>query len=168
MSLPSKTTDRPLAISLCFSVITTRTFGLSETTETWVVTSGVRISWVTSSSFKKIKKTLSVLWTFILVCFAWIFFRAENLTQAIDFISYLSLDYQFEFIKVIKYILIFLLFEIVVFNFRLFEKANWYFKFGRYSFYTYLLMTIIAHTTNTGSDFIYFQFYSIHFVAILI
>jgi len=107
-----------------------------------------------------------ILITFTLTCFAWIFFRAENLTQAFSYIQNIF-AYPFipiSFAQFAKYKLIFACIALLM----IFEWFNREKEFGldlskislrplRWSIY-YGLLFIIVRYSGTQQDFIYFQF----------
>ena len=131
----------------------------------------------TNSLFKIIKTTFNILTTFTIVCFAWIFFKADSLSDAVfviknmfsdirDYSNFLILSNKFrglglspaDLITTIFFIMFMLCTEILdkkgvldkVFNQK--PAVKW-------SFY-YLLMIFIVFwgTENTAANFIYFQF----------
>jgi len=99
-----------------------------------------------------------VILTFVLVCIGWIFFRSENLHQAFDFIGHISLTYSFEFVKELKYVVLFLFFEILIFQVKRLKLERFSFPIVRYGVYTYFILSVVSHATKHGSNFIYFQF----------
>lgn len=106
----------------------------------------------------KLTSWIKMLFTFALVCLAWIFFRSDSIGHALDYISRLSFQYSFEYISEAKYVLIFLVFETSVYLMKRKEWRPFSYMPIRYMVYTYLFLTIVAHTTRMGSSFIYFQF----------
>jgi len=112
----------------------------------------------------KLKDITSITITFGLTVFAWIFFRAENLNHAIQYISHMFSNTLLTVPSVIPKILFILLlfFIIVEWTGREEEYAfanlgsNWY-KPIRWSMY-YAIMLSIYIFQSTGQQFIYFQF----------
>lgn len=104
--------------------------------------------------------SLKILWTFIIVCFAWIFFRAESLDHALNYISSFSLSYDLSYISPLKTLVLFFILELIFFKY--FYSSNWSADSKktplRWAFYSILLISLFSATTETGSDFIYFQF----------
>lgn len=110
-----------------------------------------------------LKTVVNILLTFGLTTFAWIFFRAKSITEAISYIKrmFSNLDFKFQYLSIERYtyeILILLLFFIV------FEWNNKY-KIepisGKYSWVklTVCIMAIIAlGVFSDYKEFIYFQF----------
>jgi alginate O-acetyltransferase complex protein AlgI len=99
-----------------------------------------------------------IVLTFTLVCFAWIFFRAESLAHAFNYISAMSLDFSMSFLPDMGYVVIFLVIELIIFCFEFIDIDKLKYRLFRYAIYTILLVMIISHSTNSGSEFIYFQF----------
>ena len=115
-----------------------------------------------------------IVTTFILVTFTWIFFRAENLTQAFLYIKSIfthpnffqirsQLTYSSSIIPLLFYLTFLILIEWfnrdnehVVADFLM--KKKWYCTIIRYSFYFIILLIIILNVKNEASNFIYFQF----------
>ncbi|WP_316788089.1 MBOAT family O-acyltransferase [Pedobacter frigoris] len=117
---------------------------------------------------------LSVISTFILVSFAWIFFRAQDLSSAWNIISRIwyglpDLPHQILNIKnvgielpnlLISFALIFFLEFIheLQKNYYLIRRVQSSNSFVRWSIYYVLVMTILAMGVFNHSQFIYFQF----------
>ncbi len=114
--------------------------------------------------FPSIRETFSMLVTFGLVCFAWIFFRAENLSQAFVYISQLFSASLFRYPAVCPKLMLMLiaLFTAVEWTGRHHEYAiaglvaNWP-KPLRWAFYYCLIITIFS-VVPKAQQFIYFQF----------
>jgi alginate O-acetyltransferase complex protein AlgI len=119
-------------------------------------------------SLPSLKEFLSIVITFSLTVFAWIFFRAETLNQAIDIIKaiFSASVFVVPYFKDIE--LIYPLIPLLI----LFISTEW---FGRESEYAiehlfnkkkkvfriafyYLIVVIIFVFASSGQDFIYFQF----------
>jgi D-alanyl-lipoteichoic acid acyltransferase DltB (MBOAT superfamily) len=111
--------------------------------------------------FPAFRDLVSMTGTFIFVTLAWIFFRAETIGKAFEYLlamrhglfsrpTYTS----FLFLYVIPFVLL-------DWNFRRHERdlniAPRRYKYARYAFYTLLLYVCVAHSGNSSS-FIYFQF----------
>ena len=118
--------------------------------------------------FPTIKELLSMLLTFSLTAFAWIFFRAENLSHAWDIITrifskslFQRIEYQNDdFTKpVILLLFIFVLIEWLGREQKYaIEKMGVIFSKGvRWSFY-YVIVLIILYFSGANHEFIYFQF----------
>ena len=117
-----------------------------------------------NSRFPSVKEFLSILITFMLTVFAWIFFRANSLTHAITYIKQiftsklLSLP-EIRPTHIIVLIVVFILIEWVGRrnNFaieKLFIEDS---VFVRWGFYIVLVMAIFIFSTKE-QEFIYFQF----------
>lgn len=117
-----------------------------------------------NSMFPSLKEFYNMLLTFCLTTFAWIFFRANSLKHAIDYIvgifdtSLFSLPEVFS-IKVIVLLLAFLLIEWFgrTHEFAIQKSLIKSPKYIRWSFYIVLTLVIISNVSNQ-QDFIYFQF----------
>lgn len=121
-----------------------------------------------------IKEVFQIGFTFSLITFSWIFFRAENLAHAFLYIKGVynpnnffeirsQLTYSTSIIPLLSYITFFMILEWVsrhkehvVHPFILENK--WYLVFIRYFLYFLILLLIIMNIKNEASDFIYFQF----------
>lgn len=105
------------------------------------------------------KELFQILTTFALTTFAWIFFRAENMSFAIDYISRMfSIQegkiFSFNFFSII--ILLFLITEWISRKSESIQIKN---KYLKYLFYFIIIQTILFYSaTNKPQDFIYFQF----------
>ncbi len=118
--------------------------------------------------FPTLKEFFMILITFGLTVFAWIFFRAENMTHAINYISgifsmSLFIIPQFEGIeKAITSLLLVIFFMLIEWNGREQQYAiaqlgiRWRLPL-RYTFY-YALILIIVFFGGKEQQFIYFQF----------
>lgn len=118
-----------------------------------------------NSRFPNRKEIIAVLSTFMVTCFAWIFFRAESMTHALNYISHMSNfdlllltgEFRYSLIFVLCYILLMILFE---WNARLksypFENSNGKVS-PRWSYY-FLIGTLMVINGHSEETFIYFQF----------
>ena len=128
------------------------------------------------SRLPRVHTALKVLTTFLLVCFAWIFFRANRLSDALYIVSHLfvgwedtagqlgirrsfvSMNLRFEFFVAIASMLF--LFGIALLQRRegvwkrLAEKPQWV----RWSVYYGLIVAILLFGNVRSEQFIYFQF----------
>ena len=113
-----------------------------------------------------LKVTLKTLLTFALICITWIFFRAENIAQAVDIIKRIA---QFNgplFIGSPKdhfYYALIAIFSLMVFEFITEYRPNWYKLIPnnyitRFSYYVVLVVIIMLFGVFGGGQFIYFQF----------
>jgi len=114
-----------------------------------------------------LKEFLQIITTFTLTVFAWIFFRSENVPNALTFINHIFSKTLFKIpntkgldnIGIITFILvIFILIEWFgrENNYaieKMFLKSKWL----RYIFY-YLIILLIIFLTGKSQEFIYFQF----------
>lgn len=111
-----------------------------------------------------IKEILQIGITFILTVFAWIFFRAENLTHAFGFISKIFNSTLFKLPSVrpsylLALIILFLVIEWVGRReqFAIEAIGEKWFTPLRYTFYYFLIIAIFWFSGNQ-QEFIYFQF----------
>lgn len=114
--------------------------------------------------FPSLKDATSIAVTFILTVFAWIFFRAENLSHAYQFVKGIFIRSFFSFpdffsIKVVLLILLFMVIEWLgrekKFAIQSFlSKSN---SFIRWSFY-FIILFLIFMFSGKEQAFIYFQF----------
>ena len=114
----------------------------------------------TGKWYPSFKETFQILFTFLLVSFAWIFFRADNMDHAIRYISHMITDiYHIDpyYLKTITNFFIPLSFAV-----DLLHRTDY--LTGRYktwfvSLEIILIALIILMFGNFGSvEFIYFQF----------
>src|SRR6185312_3920713 len=134
-----------------------------------IVTAGVRkkiTAFLGLDKLPKVNLFLQILLTFLLSCFAWIFFRANNVTDAFYIIGKISTfkgPIFFDQISIIIYPLFgicFLLFiefkqEYYKGKFSFLNNDNSVFRFLSYSF---LIILILLIGVFDGGQFIYFQF----------
>lgn len=117
--------------------------------------------------FPSVKEALQMSFTFGLTVFAWIFFRAENMGHALDYISGIFSESlftipDFKMQKVVSTLFLVVIFMVIEWFGR--EKAyaiaalfvNKH-KIFRLAFY-YLILIIIFLFAGSGAEFIYFQF----------
>lgn len=107
---------------------------------------------------------VKIIITFSMVCFAWIFFRAENITEAFDYISqmFMNRSFSFQYLSCDRYAV-----ELIPLIF-LFVTVEWFSRFkeepitgGKYETLKLILVLIAILTLGSYSnpqDFIYFQF----------
>jgi alginate O-acetyltransferase complex protein AlgI len=117
-----------------------------------------------NSFFPNLKELISILFTFLLTTFAWIFFRANNITDAFKFIqgifhkSILSIPEE-------KPVYVILMILIMIFIEWLGRRDDYALKtilnkkntFVRWSFYIALIILTVLFE-NKNQQFIYFQF----------
>jgi len=114
-------------------------------------------------SFASLKTIWQILSTFVITCFAWIFFRASTITMALDYIKRIFTQGEFaeQYLKNERYnyeiVLLILLFIGIEWRFRnQLEPLS-----GRYSWFKVALCLIGIVVLGVFSDyksFIYFQF----------
>jgi len=121
--------------------------------------------------FPSVQNMFKIISTYILTTFAWIFFRAENVSHAFNYIkgifsNTLNID---PFFTTTNLGNIFITLALVVF----FIISEWYGRFGkfglqdlfikrnyfiRWSYYSFLIFLLIMYYKIDRSPFIYFQF----------
>lgn len=113
----------------------------------------------------KLNHLLQLIITFSLVCFAWIFFRANSLNNAIHIVrEILKLDFTIFIDKIaIGYSLLAIILltfielrQEIVYKSDLPIIGSW--KITEYGFYAILIILILSLGVFDGSQFIYFQF----------
>lgn len=114
----------------------------------------------------KLNRLIQVLTTFALTCFAWIFFRANNITDAfaiikkiVTFKGPIFIEDPSMIIYPISGLLLIFIVELKQEyyrgNFSLFNNKNWIIRHLSYSF---LIILILLFGVFDGGQFIYFQF----------
>jgi D-alanyl-lipoteichoic acid acyltransferase DltB (MBOAT superfamily) len=109
------------------------------------------------------KEIINIFLTFLLVCFAWIFFRAESVSQALQYIKNIfsntlfSLPNPFPF-KILCFIILMIFIEwINRQNFHGLEISN-YNRWVRRIIYLIIIFIILRYANFGSKEFIYFQF----------
>ena len=114
--------------------------------------------------FPKFSKSLKITITFLLVCFTWIFFRANSTEDAFMIIRKLFTSRGVVFYdETILYQLFGIIFLLGIEIKREYYKGEFSFmnnpnRIVRYSTLTFLVMTILVIGVFDGGQFIYFQF----------
>lgn len=108
-----------------------------------------------------IKELLQIIVTFILVTIGWIIFRADNIVEALDYISHIFIAGGCSLISsktIVVYLIILFIFE---WNYRTCNHAlylvNIKYRWLRYVIY-YALLALIWINSSSVEQFIYFQF----------
>ncbi len=108
-----------------------------------------------------------IIRTFLIVTLSWIFFRAQSITEAIDYLKQIITNFNYENYlhpsgyRMIDYYIILLLFVLYEFIIRKDERAPFKFKTKTVRFIAYLLVVfslILFYDDQTDRSFIYFQF----------
>jgi len=111
--------------------------------------------------FPSLKEFCQILITFCLTTFAWIFFRAENVTIAIDYIQHIFISNNFfpDVIRQKRMIPLLLLFVLIEWFSRKDEVVIILKTKFRYVFYLLLIFIILYYISSAEeTSFIYFQF----------
>lgn len=119
----------------------------------------------TTYYFPSIRDGLSILFTFILTVLAWVFFRAENIKHAIDYISEIFSSSLFTKSEIVPTELLWLI--------GIFICIEWFGREGLYALdglnkvkssiikvvVSFILIAVtVLYMSNTEQEFIYFQF----------
>ncbi|MDG1330409.1 MAG: MBOAT family O-acyltransferase [Flavobacteriaceae bacterium] len=112
-----------------------------------------------------IKEFSQMLVTFILICIAWVFFRAANVSEALDyFLKIVNNQFLPENFLYFKPELIFLIFVFIALEWYLFRYEDYLARlrclspFLRRSFYVFVGVLMYLFMVNESTTFIYFQF----------
>ena len=119
-------------------------------------------------TFPNFKELISIGFTFLLTTFAWIFFRSENITQALKILDEIFSVSILTFPQIKLNMLFFIQICLICFLFIIewkgrseefgFAKITYKFpSFLRYVFYWFLIITIIIFNSKS-ENYIYFQF----------
>ena len=119
----------------------------------------ISISW----NFSSLKTIFSILCTFVITCFAWIFFRSKSLTDAISYINQMfnSVNFKPEYLSNERYSVELLALVMVFVFVEWFNRAKVEPLSGKGSWFKITLAIIALITLGVYSDykeFIYFQF----------
>jgi hypothetical protein len=121
----------------------------------------------------KLQKTLKGLITFFLVCFAWIFFRANNISDGLYIVSHLWTGWGgfyagalVPFEGVLKFNLVIGVVSTVILLITHFLQGEDYFSHWlsqkrmvwRWSIYYSMILAILLFGPSQSKEFIYFQF----------
>jgi alginate O-acetyltransferase complex protein AlgI len=118
-----------------------------------------------STSLPTLKELLMMVATFGLVCFAWLFFRAQNLTSGFDYLYHILKPGTGTFDKGVGVSLLMMLCSVMIIFDWLFRKNEIPFKIWseqkikRYSAYISIILLILFYGAYVNpQSFIYFQF----------
>lgn len=114
-------------------------------------------------NFSSLKTIFSILFTFVITCFAWIFFRSKNLTDAIGYIYQMcnNLNFKSEYLNNERYTVELLALVMVFVFVEWFNRTKVEPLSGKGSWFKIALAIIAIITLGVYSDykeFIYFQF----------
>jgi len=117
----------------------------------------IDISW----NFSSFKVVTSIIFTFGLTCFAWIFFRSENINMAFEYIKKIILfTYDLNNVKAqVSYLIVIVLSYLILleWNNRK-EECPLFNRFSRIKIIVTVLLIILFGQFDIQSKFIYFQF----------
>tara|TARA_R110002167_G_scaffold129337_17_gene312232 strand:+ start:988 stop:2244 length:1257 start_codon:yes stop_codon:yes gene_type:complete len=112
-----------------------------------------------NSMLPSFTELLSMGFTFFLVLIGWVFFRSENLSQSLEYLSimFFRIDIPRSNLQGIGFIIVFMLFE---WYFRKDERMKGISKYAvlRWSIYLFLGYQLIKYFGINQNDFIYFTF----------
>jgi len=127
-----------------------------------------RISRVTGApKFPRLHRFVQIVVTFILCCFAWIFFRANSLSDSFHIIGKIFTDHGRPFIESDPSSIVYSFLGLAI---LLFVEAKWEYYKGSFSFchnrhwlvknlsYAFLIIVMLLIGVFDGGQFIYFQF----------
>lgn len=117
-----------------------------------------------NSILPSIKDTLNIFITFTLTVIAWIFFRANTITEAFVYIKNMfSFNFNggFQYLSIERYSIELLGLLAIFITFEWFSRKHEHPIFGKYKYLkliAILIMIVILGIYSNTSDFIYFQF----------
>ena len=109
---------------------------------------------------------INFLYTFTIVCISWVFFRANNVSEAFAFIQNMfvptiagiqNVVAPYKLLVMVSMLGLMLFFEIVP-HFNFFRKQIWKHRAIRWSFYYLLIILLFVFGRTSDTQFIYFQF----------
>ncbi|MDC3284946.1 MBOAT family protein [Flavobacteriaceae bacterium] len=105
-------------------------------------------------------EVIKIFKTFLLVSFAWVFFRSENINQAFDIIDKIFTDFSFPINNKKGFIYVILIFviEFILFIKIKFMPSNNYLRIFIYILITLIIIDFFVTNNFNSQDFIYFQF----------
>jgi len=123
----------------------------------------VHIEDVKISNFSSaLKVGIQVLSTFTLTCFAWIFFRADSISIALDYIKRIfTFTYGIEYLSIERYsveILLLLFFFVIIEWFYKEKEEPISGRFESIKIITVILLIFVLGSFSNPQSFIYFQF----------
>ncbi len=113
--------------------------------------------------FPGIREFLQMIFTFILVCVAWVFFRAENVGTAFNYLKKLLVERNFglQYLSIERYNIEMVLIIIIFIIFEWINRKSENPLEGRWRWFKVIFILIMIFTLGVHSDqkdFIYFQF----------
>lgn len=124
------------------------------------------------SYFPSLKEAFNMLGTFLITCFAWIFFRAESIAHALQYISKMFYGFQKNPAQIFNFPF-WVYYQPIIYILILFIMIEWFGRkgqyaiqnintiemgiVGRWAFYCVLAL-FIAYYGDNQQEFIYFQF----------
>ena len=111
----------------------------------------------------KFREIGQMLVTFSLTCLAWIFFRADSVTVALDYLKRLFIDLSFgiEYLSIERYNVEMVLIILILIVFEWFNRTHEHPFHGRWKWFkitAVILMLLTLGVYSNEQDFIYFQF----------
>jgi len=115
-------------------------------------------------NFQSVKTLLSILSTFLLTCLAWVFFRADTVTDAFFYIKKMIFEgnYKIAYLSIERYNIEGLIIILILIGFEWFYRDNdnplYSGKMNWIKTIAVIIMIIIFGVFSNHLDFIYFQF----------
>jgi len=109
---------------------------------------------------------INLLYTFTIVCISWVFFRANNVSEAFVFIQNMfvptvagigNVVKPYHFLVMVSMLGLMLFSEIIP-HFNFFKHRIWKHRAIRWSFYYLLILMLFIFGRTSDTEFIYFQF----------
>jgi D-alanyl-lipoteichoic acid acyltransferase DltB (MBOAT superfamily) len=109
-------------------------------------------AWSTNKWYPSWSEVIGIIFTFSVVTFAWIFFRAETLGDAVNYIKHINLNFGNQFRSGLIYVAGFLILDFL-YSMAALEKY-------KQNSITLVILTlfILNYWNASGDNFIYFQF----------
>lgn len=133
--------------------------GVLQCIEKWLGWNKSQFQWNTWEKF------IHWILTFCIVCLAWIFFRANNINDAIIIIKGIFCNFDFPFITTIPDMILIIIALFIVFIKESIDEFNWEISISRspywlirHLFIVGIIIYIIMFGVLNGGQFIYFQF----------
>ncbi|RMB57412.1 MBOAT family protein [Dokdonia sinensis] len=111
----------------------------------------------------KLKELGQMIFTFTLACLAWIFFRADSVSVALDYLKRLftNVSFRLEYLNIERYNVEMVLIILILILFEWFNRTQEHPFNGRWKWFkitAVILMLLTLGVYSNHNDFIYFQF----------
>ncbi len=115
-----------------------------------------------NSILPSLKETLGMLWTFTLIALAWVFFRAETISHAFDYLVHLfNFSVGFDRLEIKRYAFEILPLILILFGFEWFSRKDEHPMQKKYVWlktFVIIFMLLLLGNYSNMQEFIYFQF----------